>query len=166
MRASLFEVGEDSKTARCVIDVYDLAKHTVELFDRHLVPIWVEQNQILRHQDTHDVRSLTLENRDSTEALRVNLLRHLTIYDRIELKHEALVDVDHDFVDLARAQVQCGTKDAPFLVLNHLQVLLQLKKLFHFGLGHDYANLLSEHFVENGSDGVRKDERYGDRDVE
>ena len=85
MCATFSERRQDTQTCRAVVYVHYLTKHTWQLFNGHLVTVWIEQNQVFWHENANDIATVSIVDRDTAVALSVDLLSDFTIDDRINV---------------------------------------------------------------------------------
>ena len=160
MCTTLLETGEDLQARGRMIYMHDLAKHVRQLLDCDLIAIRTKQDQVFSHENTYNVRLFPLVDGNPTVPLRVYLLGNLPVYHRVDVQTENVIDGYHDLTDRYIAQLKRRAQYLPLLILNHLHLLLYLKELFHFSLGHDDTDLLAEHFIQNCSDGIGENKSY------
>mmetsp|Transcript_31539 Transcript_31539/g.53001 ORF Transcript_31539/g.53001 Transcript_31539/m.53001 type:complete len:523 (+) Transcript_31539:586-2154(+) len=126
----------------------------------HLI-VRVHQNQILNEEDADNVRSRGLVNWDAGETTLVDFKHDLESEPRVELHHEALVQIGHHLFHSLHLILEGAGDELMVLVREarlhgRVRVLhVDLDELLELVLRVHGAQVLAQHLVQHQADGPR-----------
>lgn len=148
MRLALFEEGEQGFKLGSVVDLHNVSyQHARELADGDLFLVRVNQNQISRKQDAHDVVRAPLVNRNPAIPLTVDVSEKLLVNRKVDIKFEDLVEGSHDLVGRFLVQLKRRGEDFPLLGVEELLLFVDLKEALHLVFIVDVSHVFSQNFI-------------------